>query len=213
MTRERRAIVRLWGAVAVLLVVAALASSGLDDGGLDVVAQAGCGPATSVTVPDGIALTGAGPQGCVLDSPVPTTTTAVPTTTVPIITTVAPTRPSPAPSQGVELGNDLAFPPDDYDRVTTLKEEDGSGVRGRAAAWRTTYVWQVTVVAEGLVPGGEYHFMAGRPGIEWPTPCMFVASRRGRGMCTGRMYGDDAPPEMVALMGPSGGVQASGTFV
>lgn len=216
MTRERGAIARLWGAVAVLLVVAALAAGGYDDGGLDVVAQGGCGPATSVTVPDGIPPTGAGGPGCVLDSPV-TTATAVPTTTVPVVTTAAPARPSPRvsprSSEEVELGNDLALPPGDYDRITTLKEQFGSGARGQAAAWQSAHTWQVTVVAEGLVPGGEYHLMAGRPGIEWPTPCMFVASRRGRGMCTGRMYGDDGPPEMVALMGPSGLVQASGTFV
>lgn len=205
MMRGRTAVVALWLSIVAVLAVGAVVAT-TRDGAVEVVAEQGC-------VPDAIP-TPSSPETppetagvpCVpFPSVVATITT---TTTTMATTTTAATIPATTPSGD----SDLAFPPGDYDRVTVLKEEYDSGARGRAAAQRFPHMWQVTVVAEGLAAGGTYNFMVGRPGVEWPTPCMFVASRSGRGMCTGRMYGDATPPEMVALMGPSGHVQLSGTF-
>lgn len=208
MMRGRTAVVGLWLSIVAVLVIGAVVAT-TRDGAVDVVAEQGCMP-DAIPAPSSPEAppTTAGVPCMPFPSVVATITTTTTTTTA---AAVAPT-PTAATIATPSADSDLPFPPGDYDRVAVLKEENDSGGRGRAAAQRFPHMWQVTVVAEGLVAGGTYHFMVGRPGVEWPTPCMFVASRSGRGMCTGRMYGDATPPEMVALMGPSGDVQLSGTF-
>lgn len=208
MTRGRTVIRGLWAVVGVLLVAAVLAATARDEP-VQVAAQGPCVPATlPVTVSSFPPET---PE-CTSSSVLPTSTTTPPAAT-PVSTTAVTTAVARGAAQPVEGDDQLVLPPGDYDRLAILTEYEGSGVRGQAGAQRFDHMWQVSVVAENLVPRGEYHFMVGRNGIPWPTPCMFVAGRSGRGMCTGRIFDDPTPPEMVALMGPSGGAQAHGSFL
>ena len=200
----------LWAVVGVLLVAAVVAATARDEP-VQVAAQDPCVPATlSVTVSsfptDAPGCASSSLLSTSTTTPAAATSTPMPTTTA-VTTAVPPRTPQP-----VEGDHQLVLPPGDYDRLAALTPYEGSGVRGQAAAQRFDHMWQVTVVAAGLEPGGAYHFMAGRQGIEWPTPCMFVATRSGRGTCTGRIF-DPAPPELVALMGPSGHAQAHGSFL
>lgn len=128
--------------------------------------------------------------------------------------TLRPTQRTPQPA------TKPAFDRAAYDLTTALVEMFDSGSTGRAGAKRTSAnVWQVTVVAEGLVPNSDYSIIVTRPepsyGTPGPTPCQFTATADGWGTCTGELWvTEGGRPESISLMSRAmgGSAAASGRF-
>jgi len=92
--------------------------------------------------------------------------------------TLRPTRTTPQPAAKP------SFDPAAYDLTTPLSAMFDSAAHGQAGAERlSANVWQVTVVAEDLIPGTEYSIIVTRPEPSWgtraPRPARSRRPRRG----------------------------------